>query len=312
MHNQNGLNLTFQIYYDDGNGNRHSFHNIVLKKASYDNVIMSLGRNITGDFVWIDNKLQFTMKEYVILDDVKYYIVNPPTVTRNGLVKDNSDTKGATKYSVTFYHPEYMLGAFPFSDIAVVESEEKYLSQNKVFSWIGNLTDYVAKLNANLMGTEWVCRIDDSVSQDKRRMLSDVLAFDNNFISDALKTGYETWEVPFVISVLGINDSDYASGKRYLIKFGLPSEEIKAITSQIVYCGHQSPTSQVYYYEEPIQVFKGDIVQVTPENQAYEGLILDSNLQYLAVATYTFDENAEIYIAVGGGQCNATFTKNGA
>lgn len=312
MNNQNGLNLTFPIYYDDGNGNRHSFHNIVLKKASYDNVIMSLGRNITGDFVWIDNKLQFTMKEYVILDDVKYYIVNPPTVTRNGLVKDNSDTKGATKYSVTFYHPEYMLGAFPFSDIAVVESEEKYLSQNKVFSWIGNLTDYVAKLNANLMGTEWVCRIDDSVSQDKRSMLSDVLAFDNNFISDALKTGYETWEVPFVISVLGINDSDYASGKRYLIKFGLPSEEIKAITSQIVYCGHQSPTSQVYYYEEPIQVFKGDIVQVTPENQAYEGLILDSNLQYLAVATYTFDENAEIYIAVGGGQCNATFTKNGA
>lgn len=312
MNNQNGLNLVFPIYYDDTNGNRQPFHNIVLRKATYDNVIMSLGRNITGDFVWIDNKLQFTMKEYVIFEDVKYYIVNPPTVTRNGLVKDNSDTKGATRYSVTFYHPEYMLGAFPFSDIAVEESQEKYLSQNKIFSWIGNLTDYVAKLNANLMETEWICRIDDSVTQEKRKTLSEVLAFDNNFVSDALKTGYETWEVPFVVSMLDVNDEDYANGKRYLIQWGYPSKEITSTISKTIYCGHEAPTSGVYYFEEPIRLFKGDSIVVTPQDQAYEGLILNSNLEYIANSRYTATETTEIYVAIGGDSGNVTYTQDGA
>lgn len=312
MNEQNGLNIKFAIYYDDANNQRQSFHGIVLHKTSYDNVIMSLGRNITGEFVWIDNKLQFTMKEYVIFNDVKYYIVNPPTVTHNGLVRDNSSEKGSAKYAVTFYHPEYTLGAIPFNDVAVTDDEQRYLSQNKVFSWIGNLTDYVNKLNANLVETEWVCRIDGSVPTAKLNKLSDVLSFDKNFISDALKTAYETYDVPFITSVLSPTDEDYSSGKRYLIKFGLPSEEIIKEDIETLHCDETSPIANVYYYREPIYVFTGDEMIVSPHTQGYEGVILDKNLNYIATHNWTATENTEIYVGVGGGIDDVTFHKNGA
>lgn len=310
------MNQTFPIYYDDSNGVRHSFHDIVLRSATYSNTIMSLGRNISGDFVWIDNKLQFTMKEYVVFDDVKYYIVNPPTIVKNGLVKDNSDTKGMTKYSVVFYHPEYQLSSLPFTDIAVTESEEKYLSENKVFSWIGNLVDFVAKLNANFQGTQWVCRIDDSVAQAKRNVLSDVLSFDNQFVNDVLKTAYETYDVPFVVSILPSTDSDYQSGKRYLINFGLPSTEITHTSSTSVVCDQPSSLTNVYYHRTPMYLFKGDSISLQADVEANEGIILDSNLNYLSAFSYTATDNMEVYIAVGipGGAASSvvTCTKRGA
>jgi hypothetical protein len=150
------------------------------------------------------------MQEYIVVNSVKYTLVSPPTIVREGMVADNTQLKGMTKYSFTFYHPMYMLGNFPFTDIAVTQDEEKYLSQNKTFSWIGNLFEFVQKLNANLKNTQWAIDVEiPQYEQDgstitpqwgKALKQSDVLSFDKNFISDALKTAYDTWEIPFVIS----------------------------------------------------------------------------------------------------------------
>ncbi len=241
MITKEGTYQEFSIYSENG----QPFRDIVLRKTTIDSVVMSLGDKITGDFIYKDNKLTFTMHEYIIYKDVKYFLVNPPTIVREGMVADNGELKGMTKYSVEFYHPMYILSNLPFSDIAVNSGEERYLSQNKTFFWIGYIADFVAKLNKNLAQTEWVVVMSDSITQDKLQTLSEVLSFDNNTIADALKTGYDTWEVPFVIDKLNEGEYTYTDphnnvidyysseggSKRFVILFGLPSNEIYQVDS---------------------------------------------------------------------------------
>ena len=236
-----GRNLTFPIYNADGT----AFHGLELKKSTSDSVVMSLGDKVTGDVYYIDNTLAVTMQEYIVLNGVKYTLVSPPTIVREGMVADNTQLKGMTKYSFTFYHPMYMLGNIPFTDIAVTQSQAKYLSQNKTFSWIGTFSEYVAKLNANLASTEWIVVMSSSVSQEKQNEIPDeVLSFDKQFISNALKTGYDTWEVPFVITSINEGETGYAQGKRFLITFGLPTQEIYTIDAQ----GHKTSTPFIFQF----------------------------------------------------------------
>lgn len=228
--NQIGLNQTFAIHNADGT----PFHNLVMHKATVDSVVMSLGDKITGEVYYRDNTLTVTMQEYIVYKDVHYVLVNPPTIVREGMVSDNSGLSGMTKYSFEFYHPMCMLGNFPFTDVAVSYDQEKYLSESKTFSWIGTGFDLIAKLNKNLDGTQWVVvTSNDTESLAKLQKLSEVLAFDKQFISDVLKTGYEQWEVPFVIDSLhqgeyydAHNVDYYTQGKRFVIVVGLPSNEI--------------------------------------------------------------------------------------
>lgn len=226
-----GRNIVFPIKNADGT----PFHDLVLRKATVDSVVMSLGDKITGDVYYKDNTLQCTMQEYVEYktnpndpneNPIKYTIVNPPTIVREGLVKDNSDLKGMTKYSFEFYHPMYQLSNFPFTDVATKSGEEKYLSQNKTFSWIGKPQDYINKINKNIEGTEWIVVKSDRFPREKNDELSDVLSFDNNTIADALKTGYETWGLPYVVSQINRGEPYYSQGKRFKVEFGLPSNEI--------------------------------------------------------------------------------------
>lgn len=220
-----GRNIVLPIFNADGT----AFHGLELRRPTYDSVVMSLGDKITGDVYYNDSSLQCEMQEYVEYDGVRFYLVNPPTIVREGMVSDNSDLKGMTKYSFEFVHPMYMLANFPFTDIAVSYDELKYKSQDKEFAWVGYIADFVAKLNKNLQETEWVCELDETtVTEDKRTKLSEVLTFSNNTIADALKTAYETWDVPFVISSLDSSDERYAQGKKFLITFGLPSNDIYA------------------------------------------------------------------------------------
>lgn len=233
------INITLPIYNEDGT----PFHDLVVKKFAYESVVMSLGDKITGDVYYKDNTLAVSMREYVEFkinpydeneDPVKFVLVNPPTIVREGIVEGSGGDGGATKYSFTFVHPMYMLGNFPFSDIAVNSGEEKYLSQNKTFAWIGTGYEFLDKLNKNLEGTQFVALTSsDQESLEKLNKMSEVLSFDNSFIGDALKTCYEQWKVPFVIDSIkegeyydeGGNDY-YTLGKRFVISFGLPSNEI--------------------------------------------------------------------------------------
>lgn len=227
MIDNKGLNQKFQIY----NGDDTPFEGLILHKSVVDSVVMSLGDNITGDVYYKNNALNVTMNEYIEYKGVKYVLVNPPTILREGMVKDNGELKGMTKYSFTFYHPMYQLGNMPFCDVAVSSDQQRYLSENKVFSWIGYPDDYIAKLNKNLDGTEWIVEKSSRFPALKDNVLSEVLSFENNTIADALKTFYDTWEVPYVVDVVSSSESSYAQGKRFKVVVGLPSNEIYASES---------------------------------------------------------------------------------
>lgn len=217
-----GQNIEFPIYKADGS----SFYGLVLRKATFDSIVMSLGDKITGDVVYSNNALPVSMGEYIMFAGVKYTLVNPPTVVREGFAKDNSDLKGMTRYSFEFYHPMYQLGNLPFSDVAVSSDEQRYLSENKVFNWIGKPDDYIAKLNKNLENTQWVIVKSVHFPIEKLDVLSEVLSFDKATIADALKTWYDTWKVPFIVDVIKETDPLYAQGKRFSVIVGFPAEEI--------------------------------------------------------------------------------------
>ena len=229
--NNLGRNITFPIYYDtvvNGTATQHET-GLVIHKATVETSVMSLGDKITGDVYYANNSLQVTMQEYIVYNDVRYILVSPPTIIREGMVSENGELKGMTKYSFVFYHPMYVLSNFPFSDVAVSEDEKRYLSENKVFSWIGKPQDFIDKLNKNLEGTEWIVVKSSNFPQDTENELSDVLKFDNNTIADALKTGYETWGLPYVIDQIRQEEQEeqgYSSEKKFKVIFGLPSNAI--------------------------------------------------------------------------------------
>lgn len=242
-----GRNYTFPIYNQDGT----SFFGLALRKSTFESVVMSLGDKITGDVYYKDNTLPITMQEYIEYKEnpsdeneqaVKYFLLNPPTITKEGLVRDNSELSGMTKYSFVFYHPMCLLANLPFSDVATSSNQERYLSENKEFSWIGTPSDYIAKINKNLQGTEWVVVKSERFPQGKDNELSEVLQFNNETIADALKKGYDTWGVPFVVDTIKEGEYTYidehnqeidyysieGGSKRFVVVVGLPSNEIYA------------------------------------------------------------------------------------
>lgn len=231
-----GKNISLPIYHDV-NGVRTPFHNLVLHKFVVDSVVMSLGDKITGDVYYEDSNLECSMQEYVVFNDVEYTLVSPPTLLREGLVKENSDLHGMSKYSFEFYHPMHILGNLPFTDVAVSYDEMRYKSHDKTFNWIGKPADFVAKLNKNLENTEWVVVLSSKFPASKLNVLSEVMPFNDNTIADVLKMGYDTWKTPYVVDKLhegeyyhtdaNNNNVDYyTQGKRFVVVFGLPSNEI--------------------------------------------------------------------------------------
>ena len=225
MANTLGRNIEFPIYQEDG---VTPFHDLVLKKSSYESTVMSLDDKISGDVYYKDNALSVTMQERIYYNGVPFVLVNPPTIVREGIVTDNSSLKGLTKYSFVFYHPMYQLNNMPFADVAVSNDEKRFLSESKNFGWAGYPNDFINKLNKNLQNTEWIVVKSSRFPNAKDEEISDVLSFDKNTIADALKKWYETWKVPFVIDIIDEDDALYAQGKRYKIVMGLASNEIYA------------------------------------------------------------------------------------
>ena len=203
----NEVNPILNIYNEDGT----PFHDISLRKHTFSTIVMSLNDKIEGEFYYKDNSLSFTLQEYVEYKGIKYILKNPPVVVRKGMTSENSEAKGMTKYSCTFYHEMIELYNIPFTDIAISSSEESYRSEKRTFSWIGTLSMFVQKINSCLVGTKWTCKLQSTFVDDGT--MSDVLSFSNQFISDVCKTAYETWKVPFVVD-------------GYTIWFGKPSKEI--------------------------------------------------------------------------------------
>lgn len=192
-------NLILYIKNEDG----ASFHNIRLNKFAYTTTVMAFNSKIEGDFYYKDNSLSFTLAEYVEYKGMKFTLKNPPVIIKKGMTSDNSELKGMTKYTCTFFHEEIELYNIPLIDNRTAK---------RTFSWIGNLTSFLSLINESLKGTKWKAEIQPGFGVSSA--LSEVITFNNQFITDACKTAYETYKVPYVID-------------GYKILFGRPSNEIR-------------------------------------------------------------------------------------
>ena len=301
--NNLGQNQVFPIYQANG----QPFHNLSLKKSTLEITGMNLGDKITGDVLY-NGTLTFTMREYIEYkrnpDDeneepVRFILINPPTQTRNGLVKDTSSDAGMTKYTFVFYHPMALLSSFAFNDVAVSDDEKQYLSESRTFSWIGKIPDYCRKLNKNLEGTEWVCYVGSSLDEAMLNKLSDVLSFDNATIADALKTFYDTWEVPYIVDSITsagqyidpVTYEDYYTiGKRFVIILGYPSNEIITTTTDVYECN--VPFLNQYRNAEPIILRKGAFLTLPGGGSLYT---TTQSPQILPVP-YTAEQDISMYV----------------
>lgn len=326
-----GRNQVFAIKNADGT----PFHDLVLHKATYDSVVMSLGDKITGDVYYRDNNLNVTMGEYIEFkrdtdnaneEPVKFLLISPPTIIKEGMVSDNSELRGMTKYSFEFYHPMYKLGNMPLTDIAVTSSEEKYLSQNKTFFWCGTGNEFIAKLNANLYYSEWVVVASTNEQSAQRLAMmpsdvptkkageqgkSNVLSFDKNTIADGLKTIYDTWDIPFVIDTLhqgeyyDANGNDYYSAdggnKRFVVVVGMPSNEIIDTESGagVVVQATSLATGNIYYNPQPINAQKGKKIIVESLTDGATPIILNSSHNgVIGTEAKTFESDMTIYVGL--------------
>ena len=115
-------NLIFQIYNADGS----YFHGLSIKSSTYISQAMAISDNIEGYIYYPTNELSFTFKKYITYNGVNYYmkIDEPPTIVMKGLLEDNNEAKGMTKYTIKFYHPMVLLFNIPFTDVAVSVDEK--------------------------------------------------------------------------------------------------------------------------------------------------------------------------------------------
>ena len=120
----------------------------------------------------------------------------------------------------------YQLGNMPFNDVAISYNESSYMSESATFSWVGYPDDYIAKLNKNLQGTQWIVVKSSNFPSAVESQISEVLVFDKESIADALKKMYETWKLPYIVDKVGSSESSYAQGKRFKVIVGMPSAEI--------------------------------------------------------------------------------------
>jgi len=319
------INIEFPIYNADGT----PFNNLVIKKSTYESTVMGLGDKITGEVCYKDNTLAVTMSEYIEFkrsdkdDAVRFILVNPPTIVRDGTSSNGGDLKGMTKYSFEFYHPMCQLANYPFSDVAVSSDENKYLAESKTFSWAGKGIDFIAKINKNLEGTQWVVvasseslkklnlQPDEVVhSKSKNNKDNNVLTFDKTFIADVLKTTYETWEVPFVIDSLKRGEYTYKNknnetidyydeGKRFVILFGYPSNEIYDC-KQIVATTSESHNG-LFYDPTSISLKSGQVLAFkNVDTEHASPYLLNSSKVPISFDTetmkYTASQDVEVYV----------------
>ena len=204
-------NLIFQIYNADGS----YFHGLSIKSSTYISQAMAISDNIEGYIYYPTNELSFTFKKYITYNGVNYYmkIDEPPTIVMKGLLEDNNEAKGMTKYTIKFYHPMVLLFNIPFTDVAVSVDEKKYKTNDTSFYFKGTLSNFLQKLNVCLSNTPFTCALQSGFVDDGTQ--SDVIQFDNQMISSVLGTLYDTFKVPFVFD-------------GYKILFGTPSAEIYA------------------------------------------------------------------------------------
>lgn len=180
------------LYNSDGT----PFHGIYLTTFSFTDNIMAetfLSGSFKYDGTLLDS--EFDKTQYTIYKQNKYYIFDAPTVS---MKYDD----GLVKYDVKFIPEKDLLKNIPFTDEVTEGTENRYFTSGRDVKFFGDIQEFVGRLNAVLLknapaegnNTQWTAELQADIKTEVFE-----INLSNVFVTDALKTMYETYNVPYYI-----------------------------------------------------------------------------------------------------------------
>lgn len=193
--NNKGIGFPYETAWND----------ISLNKYSYVDSVMTT-KKITGEFLYKDQSLLllFSKLQYVTYDNQRYYLLKPPTVSQNLILGEDSSSQGMVKYTCEFSDESALLSNIPFTDTALPNTDENaYRNGSRTWYFFGTITELQQRINAclqeNAPGSGWTCALQAGFIDDGKTPDAPIL-FDNITIADALKTAYDTYDIPYIFS----------------------------------------------------------------------------------------------------------------
>lgn len=180
------------LYNSDGT----PFHGIYLTTFIFTDNVMAetfLSGSFKYDGTFLDS--EFDKTQYTIYKQNKYYIFDAPTIS---MKYDD----GLVKYDVKFIPEKDLLKNIPFTDEVTEGVENRYFTSGRDVKFFGDIQEFVGRLNAVLLknapaegnNTQWTAELQADINTETFE-----INLSNVFVTDALKTMYETYNVPYYI-----------------------------------------------------------------------------------------------------------------
>lgn len=183
--------------------NGDPFHDIKIYDFEFNSETMS-GKKITCSFLWKDNTLVSTKKEYVMYNGEKFTMSKAIPLEQKGMLDDNSELKGMVKYTCEFSSEEIILENIYISDLNYDDVVVQTRNGNRNFYFYDNVSKFASFINANLSNTiptlGWTCVTQTGLPYDILSKLPEKpIPFNDNTVAEALKSFYDNYKVPFYI-----------------------------------------------------------------------------------------------------------------
>lgn len=223
----------------------------LLTEYTYSSSRMGNAPVVSGTIKWptcLDD--EWSDAVFVTLNGERFYINNTPSSSY-----DNTSTMYT--HSVELVSERVVLDNVYFFDAVKVEGDES-LSDNPEFSFSGDIHMFADRLNISLersgVGGAFGYRVvvDDGIESESK-----LIQVSNQFVSEVLKSAYETYEIPFYFTGKVIHFGNYETFIETDLEYGADkslmsiskSNSNKRIINRIT--GNGSDRNIPYYYPNP-------------------------------------------------------------
>lgn len=214
------MEINQKIYIKKTDGS--NFHDISLLEISVTDNVMG-DYFASGSFLYKDSSLadEIDDKLYIKYRNNYFYISEQPTISQN-----NTSNNGMCKYDLKLSDVRERLKNIPFTDEPIPNSDEKYFRNgSRTIQFYGNLTEYVARINAALLVNapssdptkQWKVLFQDKYEDETG--FEEVTLVDS-YISDALSAIYSIYKVPYVFDGYTVYVGKPTNIIDYTFKFG--------------------------------------------------------------------------------------------
>lgn len=134
------------LYHKDDNGIEVPFNDIVITEYNYSDDLMGKTQ-LSGSFIYQDTTLLdlFNKKQYTYFRDNKFYLINPPSLT-----KEYGTDNAMSKYNCVFTSEKDLLDNIPFTDLISTYDGTRVFTASRDFTFFGDIAEFGDRLYANL------------------------------------------------------------------------------------------------------------------------------------------------------------------